>query len=112
MRNLVEALDVVPYVMVLAYPFAFFAWMTGLIGEPPPGAKAEDTWWFVGFLVALLYLPSLLVCALTERWARKHGRSRLLLITRTARWVHFLVTFGPIVFLILVIMLPPRWQPI
>ncbi|WP_182086424.1 hypothetical protein [Aureimonas sp. ME7] len=107
-RGFAQAMDVIPYIGILGYPVAILLWATGLIGEAEPG-RGQASWWFTGYVVALSYLPSLLVCFLVERQARKRGWPRVRMVARTVRSVHFLITYAPMLLLLVLLMLPRSW---
>lgn len=110
LRSLGAALDLVPYLALLALPFVFGAWALGTPGISNPDS-AYEIWWTRGMIATVLYAPSMAVCALVEWLSRRRGWWRLRIGVRVFRWAHFLAVYGPIGALFASIALPPAWQP-
>lgn len=101
-----RGLDLIPYVAVLAVPFAWAFWAMGVPGQSNPEA-IESSWWFKGYLAVLLYAPSMAICAIVEWQCRRWNWSHVRACVGFFRWAHFLVVMGPIVVLAVAIFIPP-----
>ncbi|MGF9565088.1 hypothetical protein AAIH70_16360 [Neorhizobium sp. BT27B] len=98
LRAYARGIDTIPYVAVLAVPFAWAIWAMGVAGNAPP-EEIEQSWMFKGYLATLFYAPSMAVCGVVEWWSRRRDRPRLRIAVRLFRWAHFLVAMGPIIVL-------------
>lgn len=110
LRGLGDALDLVPYVAILSWPFAWVGWTLGVPGDSAPEA-VEASWWFLGYLATLAYIPAVLICALVERQARKRNWRHMRPMAQTVRWTLFAVAYGPILAFTILLALPDRWIP-
>ena len=108
-RSLGAALDLVPYLAILATPFVWAIWIMGLAGNATM-EEIEASWWFKGYLAILFFIPSMALCALLERWSGRREWRRMRIGVRVFRWAHFLAAFGPVVALFVALLLPPSWQ--
>lgn len=99
LRAYLKGIDLIPYVAVLALPFAWAMWAMGVPGDATP-EELGASWWFRGYLAMLLYLPSIAACGLAEWVSRRRQWPRFRVGVRLFRWLHFLVVFGPIILLI------------
>lgn len=105
-RGFGAALDLVPYIAVLAWPLAWFAWAMGAGGNVT-AEEVEASWWFKGYVAMLLFVPSMLVCGIIEWRARRRGLWLVRPAVRVFRWVHTFVAFGPILAFAAYLALPP-----
>ena len=101
-----QALDLLPYLALLAFPFVFAGWALGTPGVSQPDSLYE-LWWARGLIATVLYVPSMAVCAFVEWWARRQGRGSVRHAVRLVRWAHFLIVYGPIGLLLASVLLPP-----
>jgi hypothetical protein len=106
LRAYADGIDLIPYVAVLAVPFAWAFWALGVPGGSSPEA-IEDSWWFKGYLAVLFYVPSMAICGVVEWECRRRNWSRVRACVRLFRWAHFLVVMGPIIVLMAAIFIPP-----
>lgn len=106
LRAYARGIDTIPYVALLALPFAWAFWAMGAPGNAAPDEIA-GSWWFAGYLAFLAYAPSMAVCALGERLTRRWGWPRVRIAIRLVRWAHFAVALGPIILLLAAVVLPP-----
>lgn len=96
MRAYARGIDTIPYVAVIAAPFAWAFWAMGIAGNATP-EEIESSWMFKGYLATLLYVPSMAVCGLVDWVSRLRNWSIVPQLARVFRWAHFLVAMGPII---------------
>lgn len=101
-----KGLDLVPYVAVLALPFAWAFWAMGVPGEGTP-EQIEASWWFKGYVAVLLYAPSMAICWAIEWKVSRREWPGLRFAVAIFRWAHFLIVMGPLIILMAAIFVPP-----
>ncbi len=106
LRAYLKGIDLIPYVAVLAVPFAWAFWAMGAPGNVS-SEQLDDSWWFKGYVALLLYVPSMALCGFLELISRRRSWPGLRIGIRFVRWVHFAVAIGPIIVIIAAIFIPP-----
>lgn len=100
LRAYAKGVDTIPYLAVLAVPFAWAFWAMGVAGNATP-EEIESSLMFKGYLATLLYVPSMAVCGLVDWYSRRRKWSVVPKIARVFRWAHFLAAMGPIIVLLM-----------
>lgn len=101
-----RGIDLIPYVAVLAVPFAWAFWAMGAPGNAS-SEQLGSSWWFKGYVALLLYVPSMALCGLIELMSRRRNWPGVRIGITLFRWVHFWIAIGPIIVIIAAILIPP-----
>ncbi|WP_338664089.1 hypothetical protein VQH23_02765 [Pararoseomonas sp. SCSIO 73927] len=110
LRGFLRAVDLIPYLAVLAVPLAWAAWVMGLGGNATR-EEVEASLWLKGYLATLLFVPAMIACGVLEWLTHRFVWPRARIAIRLFRWVHVLIVFGPVIAFAALLALPASWRP-